>query len=77
LLQHVTSGTYFARIRIKGKLIRESLAPHLAAAGLRLVSAHVLAGELGVGAYPPAEIAATVRRELIGQREGFVIETVF
>jgi predicted ABC-type ATPase len=50
---------------------------HLKAAGLRFLNADVLAGELGIDAYPAAEVAARLRQEFVGQRESFVFETVF
>jgi predicted ABC-type ATPase len=50
---------------------------HLKAAGLRFVNADVLARELRMGPYPAAEMADSLRRELIKQRESFVFETVF
>jgi predicted ABC-type ATPase len=50
---------------------------HLASAGLRFVNADVLAKELSLDPYGAAELADAVRRELVGQRESFVFETVF
>ncbi|MGB6868439.1 MAG: zeta toxin family protein [Acidobacteriaceae bacterium] len=50
---------------------------HLQPAGLRLVNADLLARELGMEPYDAARAAATVRDELIRQRESFVMETVF
>jgi predicted ABC-type ATPase len=50
---------------------------HLQPAGLRLVNADVLARELNIDPYEAANIAASIRRELIRQRESFVFETVF
>ena len=50
---------------------------HLQLAGLRLVNADVLARELGMNPYEAATAAATIRRELVRQRESFVFETVF
>lgn len=50
---------------------------HLKAAGLRFVNADVLARELNLHPYAAAEVAATLRRELIAQRESFIFETVF
>jgi len=50
---------------------------HLKPAGLRFINADVLAGELGLAAYPAAEVAATLRQELVSQGESFVLETVF
>src|SRR5271168_4192590 len=50
---------------------------HLQAAGLRLVNADVIARELDIDAYKAAQIAASIREELVLQRESFVFETVF
>ena len=50
---------------------------HLQPAGLRLVNADLLARELGIGACEAAKIAGAIRRELLSQRESFVLETVF
>jgi len=50
---------------------------HLAAAGLRFVSADVLARELSLAPYDAARVADALRRELLGRRESFVFETVF
>ncbi|RYD67293.1 MAG: hypothetical protein EOP84_30620, partial [Verrucomicrobiaceae bacterium] len=50
---------------------------HLREAGLRFVNADDIARELSVSAYEAAEIADTLRRELVKQRESFVFETVF
>jgi predicted ABC-type ATPase len=50
---------------------------HLAPAGLRFVNAAQLARELDVDAYAAAELADALRRQLVGQRESFVFETVF
>jgi len=49
---------------------------HLANTGLRFVNADDLAVELGLGAYEAAEVAASLRADLVGQRESFVFETV-
>lgn len=49
---------------------------HIARAGLRFVNADLLANELGLDAYTAAQIAASVRRELVKQKESFVFETV-
>lgn len=49
---------------------------HLADTGLRFVNADDLALEMGVGAYEVAELAASLRAGLVGQRESFVFETV-
>jgi len=49
---------------------------HLKPSGLRFLNADVLASELGIEAYPAAEIAAKLRQEFLSQRESFVFETV-
>jgi predicted ABC-type ATPase len=49
---------------------------HLADTGLRFVNADELAVELGLGAYEAAEVAASLRAGLVGQRESFVFQTV-
>ena len=48
---------------------------HLADTGLRFVNADDLAVEMGLGAYEAAELAASLRAGLVGQRESFVFET--
>lgn len=50
---------------------------HLQAAGLRFVNADLLARELSIDPYEAASLAASIREELIRQRESFVFETVF
>ncbi len=50
---------------------------HLQPAGLRLVSTDVLTSELNLHPYDAANVAASIRQELIRQRESFVFETVF
>ncbi len=50
---------------------------HLQAAGLRLVNADVIARELKIDSYKAAGFAASIRQELLRQRESFVFETVF
>lgn len=50
---------------------------HLEPAGLRFVNADAIARELEIDAYAAAEVADTVRRELMKQGESFVFETVF
>ena len=50
---------------------------HLKSSGLRFLNADILAGELGIDAYPAAEVAAQLRREFVSQGESFVFETVF
>lgn len=50
---------------------------HLKPAGLRFVNTDVLAHELGMDAYPAAEVTAAIRKELVKQHESFVFETVF
>jgi predicted ABC-type ATPase len=49
---------------------------HLRAAGLRFVNADVLARELKIKLYDAAELANSIRRELIKQRESFVFDPV-
>lgn len=51
--------------------------PHLQPAGLRFVNADILARELNLDPYAAANLAASLRRELVNQRESFVFETVF
>jgi predicted ABC-type ATPase len=48
----------------------------LSEAGLRFVNADELSASLGLSPYEAAELAASVRRELVNQRESFVFETV-
>jgi len=50
---------------------------HLQPAGLRFVNADLLAKELNIGPYEAADLASSIRQELIRQRESFVFETVF
>jgi predicted ABC-type ATPase len=50
---------------------------HLQTAALRLVNADVIARELDIDPYVAATIAASIRQELVRQRESFVFETVF
>ena len=50
---------------------------HLKACGLRFINADVLAAELDLDSYVAARTAATLRRELVEQRESFIFETVF
>ncbi|MGO8698124.1 MAG: zeta toxin family protein [Limisphaerales bacterium] len=50
---------------------------HLQASGLRLVSADILARELGMEAYAAAKMAGVLLQRLMEQRESFVFETVF
>ncbi len=50
---------------------------HLKDAGLRLVSADVLAAELQLEPYVAARAADALRRALVERRESFVFETVF
>jgi len=50
---------------------------HLQAAGLRFINADVLAQELNIDPYAAARLADALRRQLVGQRESFVFETVF
>jgi predicted ABC-type ATPase len=48
----------------------------LADGGLRFVNADELSASLGVLPYDAAELAASLRRELVSQRESFIFETV-
>jgi predicted ABC-type ATPase len=50
---------------------------HLQPAGLRLVNVDVIARELNLDPYDAANVAASIRQELVRQRESFVFETVF
>jgi predicted ABC-type ATPase len=50
---------------------------HLRSVGLRLVNADVIARDLDLAPYEAAKVAASVREELVRQRESFVFETVF
>jgi predicted ABC-type ATPase len=50
---------------------------HLQPAALRLVNADVIVRELAIDPYAAAALAASIRRELVRQRESFVFETVF
>lgn len=50
---------------------------HLQTAGLRFVNADELARELKIDSYDAANLASSIREELIRQRESFVFETVF
>lgn len=48
----------------------------LSDAGLRFINADELSASLGLSPYEAAEFAASVRRELVNQRESFIFETV-
>jgi predicted ABC-type ATPase len=50
---------------------------HLEAGGLRFVNADVLAQELSLDPYAAANVANTLRQELVKRKESFVFETVF
>jgi predicted ABC-type ATPase len=50
---------------------------HLTPAGLRLLNADEIARELEIDAYEAAAVITQLRQELVRQREGFVLETVF
>ena len=50
---------------------------HLKSTGLRFLNADVMARELELDAYEAARIIAALRRELVSQRESFIMETVF
>lgn len=49
---------------------------HLQAAGLRFLNADLLARELNLDPYEAANLANSLRHELLRQRESFVFETV-
>ena len=49
---------------------------YLADGGLRFINADELSASLGLSAYEAAELAASIRRELVSQRESFIFETV-
>ena len=48
----------------------------LADAGLRFINADVLSDALGLTSYEGAEIAASIRAELVARRESFIFETM-
>jgi predicted ABC-type ATPase len=50
---------------------------HLKPLNLQFINADILAKELQVDAYAAAKIAASLREDLVRQRESFVFETVF
>jgi predicted ABC-type ATPase len=50
---------------------------HLARTGLYFVNADILSASLGLNPYRAAELAETLRRQLIERRESFIFETVF
>lgn len=50
---------------------------HLKPAGLRFLNADEVARELEIDAYEAAKVITQLRQELVRQREGFVLETVF
>ncbi len=49
---------------------------HLADSGLRFVNADELSASIGLLPYEAAELAASLRKELVNQRESFIFETV-
>lgn len=49
---------------------------YLADGGLRFINADELSASLGMLPYDAAELAASIRRELVSQRESFIFETV-
>lgn len=49
---------------------------HLSDAGLRFINADDLSASLGLSPYEAAELATSIRRELVNQRESFIFETV-
>ena len=50
---------------------------HLQPLNLQFVNADIIATELDINAYDAAKLAASIREELVRQRESFVFETVF
>lgn len=50
---------------------------HLQTAGLRFINADTISRELKIDAYEAAAVAASLRQELMRQRESFAFETVF
>lgn len=50
---------------------------YLLQSGLRFVNADVLSMEMGIDAYKAAEIAGSIRHDLVAMRESFIFETVF
>lgn len=50
---------------------------HLQAAGLRFINADTIRRELNIDSYDAAVVAASLRQELVRQRESFAFETVF
>src|ERR1051326_3799236 len=50
---------------------------HLSAAGMRFVNADVIARDLALSPYEAANVADTLRRQLLSQGESFIFETVF
>jgi predicted ABC-type ATPase len=48
---------------------------YLADGGLRFVNADELSASLGLLPYDAAELASSLRRELVSQRESFIFET--
>lgn len=49
---------------------------YLADSGLRFVNADELSASLDLSAYEAADLAASIRKELVSQRESFIFETV-
>ena len=49
---------------------------YLSDAGLRFINAVELSSSLGLSPYESAELATSIRRELVNQRESFIFETV-
>jgi predicted ABC-type ATPase len=49
---------------------------YLSDAGLRFINADELSASLGLSPYEAAELATSVRRELVNQQESFIFETV-
>lgn len=49
---------------------------YLADGGLRFINADVLSASLGLSPYEAADLAASIRRQLVVQQESFIFETV-
>ena len=49
---------------------------YLSDGGLRFINADELSASLGLSPYEAAELATSLRRELVNQRESFIFETV-
>jgi predicted ABC-type ATPase len=49
---------------------------YLADSGLRFINADVLSSSLGLSPYEAADLAASIRKQLVVQQESFIFETV-